>query len=187
MSDLAIEFRVKNGRLKRAILATGAKSYAEFCRRNHFRQTDISALLSMRKAAFSKQAGDWSPLAYSVSSAVHMEPEDLWPAEMRSATLSSNSGEFALTLDEAARLTAPRINQRALQTLTKFLPLNEMKAVTAMARGETLDETGKGLGQFGGDVTRERARQLALKGIRRMRQVAARNNIEFTDIVGPSK
>lgn len=27
-SDLAIEFRVKNGRLKRAILATGVASYA---------------------------------------------------------------------------------------------------------------------------------------------------------------
>ena len=183
MSDLVVEFRIKNGRLKRAILATGARSYREFCTRNGLSYSAINRLLGMRRPAWSKAAGDWSQLAYNVSAAVHLEPEDLWPSEMRDATLSKSSGEFALSLDEAAKMTTPTIDRKALDTLAKALRPNELKVLTAWAKGETLSEAGKGVGQEGGDVTPERARQIAYKGIRRMKCVADWRGITLATVL----
>jgi hypothetical protein len=184
MSDIAIEFRVKNARLKRAILATGANTYAEFCRKNHLNPNHLSALLSMRARAFNTYTGDWTPTAYAVSSAVHMEPEELWPAEMRAVALSQASGEFTLTLDEAAKISAPgHVDRLALQELMKSLRPAEVKAIAAFARGETLGHVGEGVGQHGGDVTRERARQITKRALLKMKRAAARKGIRFTDVI----
>lgn len=182
MSDLAIEFRVKNGRLKRAILATGVSSYAEFCRKYGFAQNVVSALLGMRKSAWSEQKGDWKDIAYDISAAVHREPEELWPVEMRSVALKNNSGEFGLTMDEAATLAAPVMQSHAIKALVHCLTPREMKAVAAIAKGQTLDEAAKGMGENGKDLSRERVRQIYLKGVRRMRAEATRRGIKLSDV-----
>lgn len=178
--DIAIEFRVKNGRLKRAILAKW-DSYAAFARKNHINYHTLNEFLGMRKPAYGRD--DWRPAAVNIATALHMEPEEIWPDELRRATLSKNSGEFAVTIDEAASLSAPSINRAALATLTKNLRPNELRAITAMARGETIVEMGRGAGQFGGDVCGMRGAQIAQKAIRRMRHNARVNDLTLSDVV----
>jgi hypothetical protein len=186
VSDLAIEFRVKNGRLKRAILATGVSSYAEFCRKYGFAQQVVSALLGMRKSAWSEQKGDWKDIAYDISAAVHREPEELWPAELRTVALKNNAGEFGMTLDEATTLGAPAMRSHAIKALAHCLTPREMKAVTAIAKGQTLDEAAKGLGENGTNISRERARQIYLKGVRRMREEARKRGLKISDVIQES-
>lgn len=186
MSDLAIEFRVKNGRLKRAILATGVSSYAEFCRKYGFAQKVVSALLGMRQSAWSNQKGDWKDIAYDISAAVHREPEELWPVEMRTVALKINAGEFGMTLEEATTLGASAMRSHAIKALAHCLTPREMKAVTAIAKGQTLDEAAKGLGENGENITRERARQIYLKGVRRMREEARKRGLKISDVIQES-
>ena len=182
MSDITIEFRVKNGRLKRAIFAAGWPSYIAFCRANHISYPSLNALLCMREPALGRN--DWRPVAMDIATALHKEPEELWPSEMARAELRINKGEFAVSLEDAASLSVANINRRALAQLTKNLRPNELKAITALARGETLDDAGKGAGVDGGDVTRERARQLTLKAVRKMRRTAYLDDITFADVIG---
>ena len=144
MSDIAIEFRVKNGRLKRAILAKW-ESYAQFCRANHLRYGALNDLLGMRKPAY--KLGGWTSNAMDIATALHREPEELWPEEMRRAALHKNSGEFDLTLSEAASLAAPQMERLAFGELTKGLRPNvgqlqrSRRERHSMSRARGLDST----------------------------------------------
>lgn len=180
MSDIAIEFRVKNGRLKRAILAKWP-SYIEFCRAHGIGYSKLNGLLCMRQRACNLDG--WREVAIDIATALHLEPEDLWPAEMKTAQLRQNNGEFAVTLEDAARLTTARVNTEALAQLTKGLTPREIRAITSLARGETFDDAAKGAGHDGGDLTRERVRQIGLRAIRKMQATAYQNKITFRDVI----
>lgn len=182
MSDIAIEFRVKNGRLKRAILNEWP-SYAVFAKTNAIPYSVLIGLLGMKRKAHG--VDDWYPVSMNIATALHLEPEDLWPNEMARAVLSRNNGEFSLTLEEAARISGPdQIDRKALTHLMHGLRPNEIKAITSFAKGETFDQTGLGLGEGGRDVSRERARQITMKALRKMRSAARNKNIEFADVMG---
>lgn len=180
VSDIAIEFRVKNGRLKRAILAEWP-SYIAFCSAHGISYSKLNKLLCMRAVACNLDG--WREVAIDIATALHLEPEDLWPAEMKTAQLRQNNGEFAVTLEEAARLTTARVNTEALAQLTKGLTPREIRAITSLARGETFDEAAKGAGHDGGDVSRERIRQIGLKAMRKMQSAARLNDIGFHDVI----
>lgn len=181
MSDIVIEFRVKNGRLKRAILAKWP-SYRAFATANYLPYQSIIDLLGMRKSAYGRD--DWRAASVDIATALRMEPEELWPDELRRATLRKNGGEFLLTLDEAAALPAARthIDRRALAELTSSLTRREMEAITAAVRGQPLHTTGKGLGADGGDVGVERVRQIRDRALRKIRFKAYVNKITLADV-----
>ena len=181
MSDLAIEFRVKNGRLKRAILKDWP-SYAEFARANGISYGKLNDLLGMRQKAFG--VDDWRPAAVDIATALRVEPEELWPGEMRAAELRRNNGEFAMSLDEAAQIVNTRqIERRALAALARNLTKRELSMVMSIARDETLEEAGVKAGIHGEDISPERVRQMRIKAINKMRRVAAIEGIAFNDIM----
>lgn len=184
MSDIAIEFRVKNARLKRAILGAGWLSYAQFAKANQIQYTSLIALLGMRDRA-TNSAG-WRDIAMNIATALHVEPEELWPNEMARVALSTNNGEFAVTLEEAAALTTGRVNREALDMLLTTLNPREARILTHLARGETLDEAAKGEGANGGDISRERVRQMSFKAMRKIQERARHHGIKFRDIVEES-
>lgn len=177
MSDIAIEFRVKNKRLKDAIFKAGWRSYAHFATTNQIAYTQLNDLLGMRKKACNKTG--WRKTSIAIATALHCEPEDLWPNEMAHAALITNNGEFSISLENAMSLIpSARINRLALGHLLEGISLRDAKVLTAVARGETYDEVGEHI-----QVTRERARQIHLNALKRLQDRARFRGIKYTDIV----
>lgn len=185
MSDVVVEFRVKNGRLKRAIQAVApGESYAAFCRKRALPYPRVIEYLGMKRSPVTKD-GEWSDAALDLATAVHLEPEEIWPEAMRVA-LSRNTGEFTVGLDEARCLTTGRhppsqIEHRALKLLTAVLPPREALAVEAFASGEKLENIAHELSDHGLSIAR--TRQILHQGLRRMRAQAGRLRLKFDDIV----
>jgi len=169
VSDFNVTFRVRNARLLRRIREKFGTA-AEFCRQSGVAPQMVSALLSMRVRPIRKD-GEWVEAAYKIAAYLRCDPEDIWPAYMREATMARNTAEIEMTAaDAVAFLPGSEANAgRAalLQKWTRGLLPREIRAIEFIQSGSTLDDAAA---EFG--VTRERVRQIEIKTLRKMRRNA---------------
>jgi len=174
MSDFIVSIKVRNGRLLRAIRSKyGTPS--EMARKTGISAKQLSGYLTMRLSPVRK-AGDWSKGAFDISSALAIEPEELWPWHIARLKLARNEVEIDMTVEDVAQITNGTEYMNAQRTLARWaaeIPDRKIKAAIMISGGATFDEVRSEVGS----VTRERARQIALSGLRKFRQAAYRDGV----------
>ena len=185
VKDFSVKITVKNNRILAAMNARGIKTFAELARLSLCRGDRLGQLISFQ---LSPQAyGDWSDLAYNVSSALHVEPEELWPAHMK--YLKSNKNVVILELDseELSQISAPqeaRIDQKELQEWIGHLDPQKQRLLKAhLMDGDTLEEVGLTAGVNNRRVTGEVARQKVAKATRLLMHQSRLKGRTFEDFV----
>jgi|LakMenEpi03Aug12_release.lakeMendotaPanAssembly.Ray.scaffolds.fasta_scaffold71252_2 DNA-directed RNA polymerase sigma subunit (sigma70/sigma32) len=180
MTDFAVKVTVRNARLLRAIKAAGFKSQAEFAKFIGTTPQRIGELLNFKLKPIAN--GDWSSLAMDISSALRIEPEELWPHHMRDLLTARNSIEAEIDAEQLAQIAAPsslEVDKPLLAKLVAAITHPRRRAMIEARFGlngepeQTLEEIAKDYG-----VTRERIRQNELKAFREMREKARRMGIE---------
>lgn len=99
MSEYRVEVKIKNNLLYRKIFANYT-SVADFCKRNSISQGVVGQLLRMKEAPILPN-GEWRQVVYSISSALHCEPEDLFTHRQRTL-IAKRSHVLELTEDGLA-------------------------------------------------------------------------------------
>jgi transcriptional regulator with XRE-family HTH domain len=179
MTDFAVKVTVRNARLLRAIKAAGFATQAEFAKFIGNTPQRIGELLNFKLKPIAN--GDWSELAMDISSALRIEPEELWPHHMRDLLTARNSIEAEIDAEQLAQISAPsslEVDKPLLAKLVAAITHPRRRAMIEARFGlngepeQTLEEIAKDYG-----VTRERIRQNELKAFREMREQARRLGI----------
>lgn len=176
MSDFSIQIKVRNGRLLRAIRQKYGSS-AELCRKCEISPTIVSRYLIMKESPILMN-GDWKESAFDVSSALGMEPEEIWPDYMRQIALRKSTVELDASVDQIAALSSGEgqlaIKLAAMKIINthrlrpRYREVLKMRFINDM----TLEEAGKVVG-----VTRERIRQMESKSLRTLKHPASLSGI----------
>jgi hypothetical protein len=184
MTDFLVQIRIKNAHLWRAIKATGCKSVNAFGRKFNINPQHIGDFINMRLSPLRK-SGEWRDLAYSISSATGVEPEELWPQYMRRQSLLRNTATFEVSADDLQQMALSSATPEYYLTaheLPKFLKTLNSRELTVIA--DTLDgETYRNIGQRLG-VTHERARQILFKAEGKIRTAIRSDAREFAAKTG---
>lgn len=150
----------------------GYKTQAELARAMQRHLGHVNGLFSFRVSPLLAN-GDWSDLAMDISSFLHVEPEELWPEQLKTIHMKRSSREISLSADEVRAIAAPRtmeIDRKALSKLLGALNPKDKRVLELRyglgGGGEmTLEEVAK---EFG--VTRERIRQHEMRAFRTMKR-----------------
>ena len=181
--DFNVKLTVRNARLLNAIRASWP-SVAAFSRAAALNQGTVNALVCLRLRPITTLRSEWTGLARSVAAALGMYPDELWPEHIRDLRAKRATAEIEISADEIKELASPGGSREARKLISKWsegLTPRHAKAVAMFAEGATLDEMGQEL-----NVSRERARQIYMKGLRTLKRRAkldSRVN-ELSDIEG---
>lgn len=167
--DFRLKLSVCNDRLMTLIEDTFG-SQAEMSRKTGISATKISAFVTMRVTP--TKSNGWTEQAENVASALGVFPSDIWPEHMESVRLSTRTATISLDASDLPAIANPSdVDVPMLSDLIKKGRADLSKRENAfldwlLAYGSnaTLDEKGAALG-----VTRERARQIECKMMRKMR------------------
>lgn len=176
VSDFNIQIKVRNGRLLRAI-RTKYGSSAELCRKCGVSQGLLSRYLVMKESPILLN-GDWKESAFDVSSALGMEPEEIWPDYMRRIALRKSTVELDALVDQIAVLSngeremAIKLAAMKILNTDRLMPRSREVLKMRFMDGLTLAEAGKIVG-----VGMERIRQIESHSLRTLRHPASRSGI----------
>jgi RNA polymerase sigma factor (sigma-70 family) len=173
-----IEIKVRNAPLYRAVTAHH-KTVAEFCRAHDFRQSLIGDLLNLKRSPI-RANGEWTKTAKKLADITGLLPDELFPDACQ-IRLEKNVAAFEASPEQVAAIMAPDDPERALsfeemkrdvrRSVSRLYP--SLRKVLILRFGlngdepQTLEQIAKQIG-----VTRERVRQLEMKGMRRLRESA---------------
>lgn len=172
--DYVVQVRIKNARLRRALVVAGFSSATELARTAGVHPSSVSAYMTLTKAPMT-QAGDFRDDIVAIAHALGRVPEDLFPPRHLSEALKCSGAEREVSFDEVQAIANPcppgpqveyddlqRVVHEALKTLKEVdaYAVREYYGVDGGAGNVTLDELGLALG----GVTRERARQRLIRG-----------------------
>jgi len=173
-ADFSVRITVRNGRLLSAIRATYGTT-ANMARMTGVSQSAVAALLTLKQSPVLK-SGEWSQAAYDISSALHMEPEAIWPAHIARIKINRNEAEMDMSMDDLQDMLAPDKYGPAMKALSRWahkVDPKDMRALVMHSSGATFDDMGKSLG-----VTRERARQRIERARRKITEAAYRDGVK---------
>jgi RNA polymerase sigma factor (sigma-70 family) len=178
-ADFDVAIKIRNGRLLRSIRDAGYASVAAFARAHGFVYSDVQKFVSMTQSPFSP-SGKPSNSAQQVADILKTNVEDLFPPQFIGKCLAKTARAEvpSLTEDQVAMLiqNVPRTPEelamlgdagQAIERALKSLPprveqiLRLRFALGNEGRERTLEEVA---GLY--NVTRERVRQIELKGLR---------------------
>ena len=173
MEDFNIKVSVRNGRLLKAIRAR-YDSVADLSRQLVRGKSQLQSLVTMKAKPFNDKG--WTDLALDVAAMVGEEPEELWPEHIRELQLLKSTSEMEVGLDSVKRIIQDGSTEK---TLTQFSAISDLSSGLSprerrcislrFALHQSLEETAKVMG-----VTRERARQIECKALRKMRFYATK-------------
>ena len=171
--DFNIKVSVRNGRLLSAIRAK-YDSVSDLARQLIRGKSQLGALVRMTLKPFNHNG--WTDLALDVAAMVGKEPEELWPEHLRELQLLKSSSEMEVGLDSVKSImqdgsTEKTLSQfSAISDLSSGLSPRERRCISLrFALNQSLEETAKVMG-----VTRDRARLIECKALRKMRFYATK-------------
>ena len=177
--DFAIRVTVRNNRILRAMYKANIESQTKLAELSMTNLSQINALINFRASPLLN--GDWSNIAFSVSAALHVEPEDLWPEHMRHLKVHTNRVEFTMDLPERKSI----VDKEAVKKLFHALKPRHQKVIhDRFWDNATLKEAGAGL-RVGGDdpLPGERVRQLEAQAMLRLKARAYKMGLRIDDFL----
>jgi len=177
-NEYAVKVSVRNALILRQMKKLGIKSQTELAMISGLQQMTVSSLIRLLRAPKSKITGDWTDAAFALSSALRVEPEELWTETQQGMALKKNSYQFDASEEQIQQLSSD-VNpyrlafdsersdyvKKALSTLT---PREEFVIRKRFFDGETLKEVGSKIG----GVQQERVRQIEAKALRKLKHPA---------------
>lgn len=177
-NEYEVKVSVRNALILRQMKKLGIKSQAELARIAGLEYMTVSTLIRLLRAPKNKATGDWTDAAFALSSALRVEPEELWTETQQGMALKKNSYEFDASEEQIQQLSSDlnphRIAfdsersdyiKKALSTLT---PREEFVIRKRFFDGETLKEVGSKIG----GVQQARVRQIEAKALRKLKHPA---------------
>jgi RNA polymerase sigma factor (sigma-70 family) len=164
-----VQIRVRNNHILKRIRDQYG-SAAKMCKATGISVQKVSNLVCFREKPF-LQDGSLSVAAEDMCSALGATPEELWPNEMSEIVAKKATHELELSQAQALSLCGDTerdvIARQLIEKWSECLSDRQRIAIEALCGDLTLDDVGKELG-----VSRERARQIQLKALRKMRHHA---------------
>ena len=182
MSDIRLQIKIKSSRILRAMEKVGIYTIAELARAMETpkRQTALGELVNMKASPLLKDGG-WRPISLNLATALHREPDELWPEYLRYVELQKNEVSVDMSMEEFETLASnPNhlLRSMAVREAIAQLP-DRLRNVMELRYGlngngeHTLQEvaalTKNSSGQQGLSV--ERVRSLEDKALRRLREM----------------
>lgn len=172
--DIRLQIRVKNARILRAMQAAGIATVNDLCRvlyGDTRMASNVGALVNFKARPINKD-GTWRPLCVAIATALHREPDELWPEYLRHIEASKTETHIDITAEAFGAISngeAAFIDRDMVRQMLKAIPLRAVKVLEMRfglnGNGEhTYEEVGKAFG-----VTRERIRQIEIKALRRLK------------------
>lgn len=175
MSDFNLRVSVRNARLLRRIRQVYG-TQAELGRAIGITTQKVNALVAMRETP-TLATGEWREVAIDIAGALGVTCEDLWPEHIANRKLKKSSAEVECSLSEVAAIVGNGTSQvehrQLIGKLACRLTDREIKAICLRQSGATYDEAAA---EFG--VSKERVRQIELKGLSKMRAAANRLGVK---------
>lgn len=172
--EYAVKVTVRNGLILRRMKELGIKSQVELAKRAGISHQVLNSLITLRKAPRNTYTGEWIDAAFALSSALQVEPEELWSSAQQGMALKRNSYELNMDEEEVKQLASgenadklalgserSRLLKRALGTLT---PREEQMVRRRFFEEETLGEIATDW-----NVTTGRALQVEAKALRKLK------------------
>jgi RNA polymerase sigma factor (sigma-70 family) len=173
--EYAVKITVRNALILRRMKAVGVKSQTELAKLAGMPLTTLNALITLRKAPKNQITGDWSDAAFALSSALQVEPEELWTEAQSHMALDRNSYETSMDEEGVRRLasgeSADRLaldseRRRALTASMQTLPAREEYVLRRrFYDDDTLQDIAEDM-----HISRDRVRQIEATAIRKLRQ-----------------
>jgi DNA-binding CsgD family transcriptional regulator len=172
--EYSVKVTVRNALILRRMKELGIKSQTELARLAGIHLSSVNALIAMRRAPISSVDGQWLQHAFAISSALQVEPEELWTERQRGMALRRNSHEINMSEEEVQRLsTDGGVERLALagerrglldRNISKLQPREQHVLRRTFFEGATLTEVADDWG-----VSVERARQVEAKALRKLK------------------
>jgi len=102
--EYSVKVTVRNGLILRRMKELGIKSQTELAQLAGISLTAVNGLVAMRRAPTRNCDGEWIPDAFAISSALQVEPEELWTERQRGMALRRNSHEINMAEEEVQQL-----------------------------------------------------------------------------------
>jgi len=170
MSDYVIHAKLKNNNILRRILKHW-KTVREFCREMEQNQSIVGSYINLKLPAI-LECGEWRASALKLADALGCLPDELFVEEQQTVRLKTNQAFIELSRQQAIGIaTGMDAIERSID-LKRIIPLLLGKCTDREGRmlelrylGEmTPDDAAKAF-----EVSRERARQIEMKALRRIR------------------
>jgi RNA polymerase sigma factor (sigma-70 family) len=185
VDEYRVDVRVRNNLLLSAIENAGFSTVAEFCRELDLNPNSLSRMINLKDPPL-LQDGTFSTTAQRILDYLGALPEDLWTQDQLFMSLESNkktltldqtqlevltyghSGHTPLSLEE--EVDKKKIQDAVTEVLSTLTPREKKFLELRFGLGGfdselTLDEIGKV-----GDVSKERARQIINKALRKLKE-----------------
>lgn len=172
--EYAVKVSVRNALILRRMKALGIKSQVELAKLAGLSVMAVSNLIALRRAPRSTISGEWLDTAFALSSALQVEPEELWTERQQNMALRRNSYEADMNEEEVQRLSTDGGVERLVlegeraKALTKSLnslsPREEYVVRRRFFEEDTLEDIAYDMG-----VQRERIRQIEGKALRKLK------------------
>ena len=166
VKDFNLKITVRSARVLAAINAKFG-SQAAMARATGIGASKINSLVTMTTSPVGVHG--WSDLAETCAAALGVYPSDLWPQHMQRVLLKRATADISLDMAEIEGVMSDNGSYALRELLGKAsvrLTDRQIKAICMHVSGATLDDAAKELGM----VSRERARQITMKGLRQMRK-----------------
>lgn len=179
--DVEVTLKFRNARILKAMRAKGIKSAVELARISGVHYQIVIKLVTLKNAAM-RTDGEWTQAAYGISSALSVEPEDLWPNEMARVAIKTNTAKLEANLEELARvrLNADHSSLNDVYLLGKVLNAREQYVLNRRFGLCGEDETPLNVIGEQMNITGNRVMQIEAKALRKLRSHAYRKNLEFS-------
>jgi len=164
MGDFNVKLTVRSERVLAAI-ENKFGSQAEMSRKTGINSGRINSLVTLK--VLPVNGSGWTDLAEDMASSLGVHTSDLWPDHMRDVKLKKATADLSLDFEQvkAIATSSSADTRMLLGKAAKGVRDRNMVAITMQIGGATLDDIGKELG-----VSRERARQILFRGLRKMKE-----------------
>ena len=98
-SDYIVELRIRNGYMRKQMLAKGYYSNAELSRASGVSQTRVGTFMNLKVAPI-KKSGDWVVGVEEIAVVLKCLPEDLFTPQHLEQPLEKNRAELEMDLDQ---------------------------------------------------------------------------------------
>ena len=171
--EYAVKISIRNGLILRRMKELGIKSQVELAKLAGLGVQEVNSLICMRRAPKNKITGEWLDDAFTLSSALRLEPEELWTEAQSNMALRNNTREINMDEEQVKQLaTDGGVEQLVLQNervkaLSKSLitlsPREEYVISRRFFDDDELADVAQGIG-----ASPERVRQIEAKALRKL-------------------
>ena len=103
-SDYIVELRIRNGYMRKQMLASGYYSNAELSRASGVSSSRVGDFMNLKTAPV-KKSGEWATGVEEIAVALKCFPENLFPPQHLEQPLKKNKAELEMDLDQISAIT----------------------------------------------------------------------------------